>query len=306
MKQGVKRLTGRPKSGSPKGSRMIMNLQVSRVIGCYLGGAVGDALGAPHEFTKSWAAPESLPKQYRGVWTDDTQLSRACLRALGEPGNVIDNTRRAIVNWGTHPDGGDHRAPGNACLTAAKGLQTPGWVPDAQAWGSGAVMRSHVYGMVLDESRASHLARDCGALTHGPRAALVAGQFATYISKLIRGRVQPHRHVKWGRALLNGLDEDPVLGWTSHSAWALAEEIFLHFRGTWAAVEIAARIPGDSDTVGSMVGAMVGAYSGYEEIPARYLRKLEAREQLEAEACRAVDMARDGSKWKGDFYEQRA
>src|SRR5262245_45511397 len=81
-----------------KGVRMLTPDELTdRVIGCVLGGAVGDALGAP--FEGYW--PRDLPRKDlllsgfaevegypRGQYTDDTQLTVASLKSVVRRGCI--------------------------------------------------------------------------------------------------------------------------------------------------------------------------------------------------------------------------
>jgi len=153
----------------------------SRFRGCLLGGAVGDALGAPVEFMDLKAilakfGPEGI-RDYvpaygrRGAITDDTQMTlftaegimRAYVRGLsGFPGSIPGVIADAYQRWyatqggtvkisGVQMDGWliSHkelfasRAPGNTCLAALKGKRQTR--EDAPAMndskGCGGVMR---------------------------------------------------------------------------------------------------------------------------------------------------------------------
>jgi ADP-ribosylglycohydrolase len=156
----------------------------SRVRGCVLGGAVGDALGAPVEFL-SWQricevyGPDGVtgmvvdPSGQAAV-TDDTQMTlftiegliRASVRAdrgICHPPSVV---HRAYLRWldtqqreapPEHPDGwlATHRwlyarrAPGNACLSGLRSGQmgTPEQPRNPGSKGCGAVMRSAPFGL---------------------------------------------------------------------------------------------------------------------------------------------------------------
>ncbi|GAB3418447.1 ADP-ribosylglycohydrolase family protein [Flindersiella endophytica] len=157
----------------------------SRVRGCLLGGAIGDALGAPIEFVQI----EQIREDYgeagltdlapiggrRGLVTDDTQMTlftvegiiRAAVRwdrGVCHPPAVV---HRAYLRWlttqerQTPPDDVsgwlgrqqwlyDVRAPGNACLSGLRSgrmgtLQEP---VNAYSKGCGTVMRSAPFGLI--------------------------------------------------------------------------------------------------------------------------------------------------------------
>jgi len=129
-----------------------------RVLGCILGGAVGDALGAPFEGLWSHCIPEPPAllagfAEYegfpRGQYTDDTQLTVATLESVVrrggiEPGDVARSIARL---WRSQAVVG----PGGACTAAADRLLAGGhWSecgsPVGQA-GNGTAMRTAALGL---------------------------------------------------------------------------------------------------------------------------------------------------------------
>ncbi|MDQ4108168.1 MAG: ADP-ribosylglycohydrolase family protein, partial [Actinomycetota bacterium] len=94
-----------------------MHDQRERVVGCVLGLALGDALGAPFEFRRREDIPHPLPVFERGWmglepghWTDDTAMARNLCRSLAEHGRLEpgDLLRRHLDWFATDPpDVGD-------------------------------------------------------------------------------------------------------------------------------------------------------------------------------------------------------
>src|SRR5947209_5984159 len=93
-----------------------------RVLGCVLGGAVGDALGAPFEGLWSDCIPEPPVllagfAEYegfpRGQYTDDTQLTVATLKSVVRRGGIepSDIARSIARLWRSQAVVG----PGGAC-----------------------------------------------------------------------------------------------------------------------------------------------------------------------------------------------
>lgn len=185
-----------------------------RILGCLLGGAIGDALGAPIEFAslaeiERAFGPELLTDfapAFGGLGriTDDTQMTlftvegliRVQMRYLGRgfvnPTGVI---HRAYIRWlltqgvksnalpNQDVDGaliGDARlfslrAPGNTCLAALKDAETLGAPAHNTSKGCGSVMRSAPFGFVSsDDKQIFELASECSFLTHGHRTAAQA------------------------------------------------------------------------------------------------------------------------------------
>lgn len=149
-----------------------------RFRGCLLGGAVGDALGAPVEFMRhdeivrrfGAGGIRDLVPAYGvpGALTDDTQMTlftaegllrgqvRGCMRGITHLPSVTDHAylrwlrtqgERAVVDVGT--DGWlwsvaelhHRRAPGNTCLSALRGKTRFGEAASNTSKGCGGVMR---------------------------------------------------------------------------------------------------------------------------------------------------------------------
>ncbi len=179
----------------------------SRVRGCLLGGAIGDALGAPVEFLSLRRIREEhgdrgvtglVPGTYGlGAITDDTQMTmfsvEGLIRASVRRDRGIAVARAAVVHraylrWldtqqrpapPARPDGwlaGQswlyvQRAPGNACLSGLRsgrmGTRADPCNPDSK--GCGTVMRSAPFGLDPDATvdDVFGLAVECATLTHG-------------------------------------------------------------------------------------------------------------------------------------------
>jgi ADP-ribosylglycohydrolase len=152
-----------------------------RVLGCLLGGAAGDALGASVEFMSmreiiaafGEAGVRELAPAYGrvGAITDDTQLTlftaegavRALAPGAGDPPSVI---HRALLRWlytqGERspvlgePDGWlveqrelfTRRAPGATCLAALRATRRLGEAAQNDSKGCGAIMRVAPIGLV--------------------------------------------------------------------------------------------------------------------------------------------------------------
>lgn len=193
--------------------------QAAAIHGCLLGGAVGDALGAPVEFL-AW---EQIRQQFgaagiadfvpaygqRGAITDDTQMmlftAEGLLRAhvrgvqhgLCHPPATIHH---ALLRWlltqcerAALPVGHDgwlyterqlwsRRAPGNTCLAALRASRQLGQPADNHSKGCGGVMRVAPCAFFAD---AFELAADSARLTHGhPTGYLAAGLFADILARV--------------------------------------------------------------------------------------------------------------------------
>ncbi|QDT92206.1 ADP-ribosylglycohydrolase family protein [Gimesia algae] len=139
-----------------------MNLPAkSIVLGTLLGGAVGDAIGAPFEglWTDSIPSADSLAASFHeyhgypnGQYTDDTQLTLATIQSIIEQDDIIvaDVARHIAELWRHHSVIG----PGGACTQAAERYLATGdhrnmGAPVGQA-GNGTAMRTAALGLWFD------------------------------------------------------------------------------------------------------------------------------------------------------------
>lgn len=220
-------------SSANKCSRPITRWEVrlpnleSRFRGCVLGGAVGDALGAPVEFAK-WPliqakyGPEGIKDYARGEYgvgaiTDDTQMTlftaegliRAWVRQkekgiCGVNGVIhhaylrwlLTQGERAPLEVGTDgwlfkcPELHARRAPGITCLSALHAATHLGSPTRAvnNSKGCGGIMRMAPLGLFVLEDQIFERACEAAALTHGhPSGYISAGYFAVAIGALRRG-----------------------------------------------------------------------------------------------------------------------
>src|SRR5205085_1428019 len=130
----------------------------NRVLGCLVGGAVRDALGAPFEgyWGQQIPGPNDLLSDYaefegypRGQYTDDTQLTLATVESIVGRGALepADVARSIASLWKTQSVVG----PGGACTFAAHAfLKSRDWTtcgaPVGQA-GNGTAMRTAALGL---------------------------------------------------------------------------------------------------------------------------------------------------------------
>jgi len=161
-----------------------------RFLGCLVGCAVGDALGAPYEgywehqlpgrkaLLKRFAEVEGYP---RGQYTDDTQLTLAPVESIVRQGDLApaDIARSIASLWKNHSVVG----PGGSCTYAANAfLKTRDWTtcgaPVGQA-GNGTAMRTAALGLYFlrEPERLPPAVADVSRITHrDPRR--VAGGIA--------------------------------------------------------------------------------------------------------------------------------
>ena len=269
-------------------------------------------------------------------FTDDTQMAEAVARGLLDAGRTaaLDDAMNAIaarfVTWAEAPLGG-HRAPGRACLRGCRALARG--VPWARAGGledggCGSVMRAYPIGAwwAADPGRAEAWAVAHSRLTHRHPIALAAcAAMAVGVARLVRGaglaevlgamvgaarRHDPRTADMMGRAI----DEaragvgpertlDRLRGWAAHEAIAAAVYLLArHPEDPRAAILEGANTPGDSDSLASLAGTLLGARVGLGALPGDWVLDVERSAELRglaealadaAETRLAADLARD-------------
>jgi ADP-ribosyl-[dinitrogen reductase] hydrolase len=287
-----------------------------RVVGCVLGLALGDALGAPFEFRRREEIPDPLPAFERGWmglepgrWTDDTAMARNLCRSLAEHRRLetADVLRRHLDWLATDP-------PDVENLTRRVLSRIRDGVPDAAeryvsergpevSAGNGSVMYCAPLGafravrpeLLVDEAPA------LSAITHWDercRTACLAVTLAT--AALVRGegpRTAVERavgavlHREGGEELEYLVGEagrarpidGPDMGFalfTAGIALRVASEGVTVEEGLRAVVALG----GDTDTNAAVTGAMLGALHGRASLPSDWLHTLSQRAGIEAEA----------------------
>ncbi|MDI3183086.1 MULTISPECIES: ADP-ribosylglycohydrolase family protein [Pseudomonas] len=194
--------------------------RLERVKGCLLGGAVGDALGAPVELLE-WSAIEAMfgPQGITdfvpaygitGAISDDTQmmlftaegLMRAFVRGSSRGVcHVPSIVHHSLLRWLMtqdyptaipisedgwlikQPELWSRRAPGDTCLLALKASRRLGAVAENNSKGCGALMRVAPCAFFAN---AFDYAAQSGRLTHGhPTGYLAAGLFADILQRVV-------------------------------------------------------------------------------------------------------------------------
>lgn len=296
-----------------------------RAAGCLLGLALGDALGAPFEFTRAPEIPRPLPVLERpwmglpaGTTTDDTAMAMNLADSLLALGRLDTRDLAARhVAWfrAGPPDVGDQTArvltrasEGAVAEEAAEAL----WRlrgPEVSA-GNGSVMYCAPLGVAYAH-RPRELARlgpRLSAITHFDarcKTAVVAVTQA--VAALVRGS-DPREAVAAalaGVADLEGGEEleflvdevgrsrpidGPDQGFCLYAAAAGLQAVALGEEFEAALVGVV-ELGGDTDTNGAVAGALMGAATGREALPAAWLDRLRSRKAIEERATALADLA---------------
>ena len=296
------------------GSEPVDDLR-ERAVGCVLGLALGDALGAPFEFRRRSEIPDPLPAFEQtligasGQWTDDTAMARNLCRSLTERGRLdTDDVLRRHLDWlATDPPD-----VGNLTRRVLRGIRDG--VPDAAeryvsergpevSAGNGSVMYCAPLG-AFRAARAELLVQEAPALsaiTHWDercRTACLAVTLA--VAALVRG--EAHRKAV-ERAVGTVLDREggeeleylvaeagrarpldgPDMGFTLFTA-GIGLQVAAEGMPLEEGLRYAVSLGGDTDTNGAVTGGLLGAHHGRSALPGAWLEKLVERRAIEAEA----------------------
>ena len=259
-------------------------------------------------------------------YTDDTQMSEAAMRTLvahreADLDTAMKDLTARFVNWVDHPQGG-HRAPGGACQAGCRALKAGAhWseAGGATAGGCGSVMRAHPFGLAFadDLAKAEEWAVAQSKLTHRDPIALAASA-AMAVGTALSLRGEPPAAVveamidaasryseATGAMMRQARDEanrgvgpevtlQRLEGWAAHEAIAAALYIFArHPDDARTAILEGTNTPGDSDSLASMAGALVGARAGFDGLPRDWVADLERTADLQE---LAHQLAAGGSK----------
>jgi ADP-ribosylglycohydrolase len=289
------------------------------IYGLALGDALGwpvEFMELPQIMAKYGRAGITEPPD-PALYTDDTQMSAAVAEALIEAGHtdldvLMGAVARHFIGWKRDPST-PSRAPGATSIRGVNALEMGApWreagVKDSK--GCGACMRVAPVGYLYqaDAGRLQSVARAQGTLTHRHPTADAACVGAAFLVKLALDGVNPEEYpsrvlsfagghapefdeaiertqsaVDWpdAEAALRAIGPTRGGGWIAEEAVAMALFCVMRFPADYAsAVRLAANISGDSDSVASIAGGILGARLGTGGLPADWVARLENREYL--------------------------
>ena len=267
---------------------------MDRALGSFLGLAIGDALGATVEFMTA----HEIAAQYKvhkdiigGGWlrlkpgrvTDDTEMALALGSALiasggWNPRAIADS----FVAW-------MHRRPidiGNTCRRGISHYLATGSLiapPLEVSCGNGAAMRNlpTVFVSLANEELLVQRSIEQARITHGHVLSDSATAALARMTRLLL--------LDGAQAPCNQIAEDlvaqhpqfrfkPWPGNTSGYVVDTLQTVFEGFFGTGSFEDCLVRVVnrgGDADTTGALAGQLAGALYGVQDIPARWLNKLD-------------------------------
>ena len=306
----------------------------SKFLGCLVGTAIGDALGAGREgmgMSKSEDIVSLAEKLGQLIYTDDTHMTIGIAESLIE-NKGFDGEHMAqtfIRNYEAEPWRGYGPGPpiifgmiksGEAWYSAANGLYRGG------SFGNGSAMRVAPVGLLYSRNleKLREIAYQSSSITHSHElgkegAALQACAVAlalntssdeeidreAFLSRLqdfIQDRLYKEKVARI-RELLGEQDKAKVvavLGNGIEAPRSVPTAIYCFLRQPQSykdAVIYAVSLGGDTDTIAAMAGAISGAYLGIEAIPSEWRAKLENREYIETLAEKLWHIATFSSEY---------
>jgi ADP-ribosyl-[dinitrogen reductase] hydrolase len=273
---------------------MLMNQ--NNAIGMFMGLFIGDALGAPLEFTEpntgnplkdmvGGGVHETSP----GEWTDDGAMSMAIADAYltykrFAPGIIAQNLKqwRNRGTFGTRDYCFDIGTTTAEALSASSNKRPYGGSCALMTDGNGGIMRMAPHILFNHNNKTMAIAESVagGLLTHG------TGKCIAYSAALAEELFDGARH---GNQTLfdKGIKEESgtVMGcyasaWQSVCATESFEDAVVH----------AINKGGDADTVGAVTGMIAGRLYGYDSIPQRWIDALVDHDKLLATATMLYNM----------------
>ena len=189
-------------------------MNIDKIRGCLIGGAVGDALGYQIEFARG--IKDKQVSRFRddvGIISDDTQMTLFTATALlwaqtqklmgNENVSLRESMHSAYLDWldtqrgtlshksiswiKTIPELNRLRAPGNTCLSSLSSGKIGSTVqPLNHSKGCGTIMRIAPCAMFADNpDHAGIIAVDCSVITHGHVLAWIPSYVCAHMIKSI-------------------------------------------------------------------------------------------------------------------------
>jgi ADP-ribosyl-[dinitrogen reductase] hydrolase len=285
---------------------------LDRARGAFLGLALGDALGATVEFMTAAEIREKHGVHRNltgGGWlrlkpgavTDDTEMALALAQAIDRAGGFdLRAVAEAFAAWMR----GRPTDVGNTCRAGIRRFIIEGTLqgePGAWDAGNGAAMRVAPVALLTlgDEAALGRLAVQQARITHhhplSDAGTVLVGRLA---QRAVLGRSL--RQLQYVAA--EAARAEPRFRWEPWPGLSTGYivdtlQTVLHFlfstRSFEACLTAVVNQGGDADTTGAIAGAIAGAYYGPEELPIRWLKRLDAglRAELERLAARLVALS---------------
>jgi ADP-ribosyl-[dinitrogen reductase] hydrolase len=283
-----------------------------RARGALLGLALGDALGATVEFLTPGEirAAHGIHRDLTGGgWlrlkpgavTDDTEMALALAQAIDRAGGFeLKGVADGFAAWlkGRPTD------VGNSCRAGIRRYLLEGTLqgqPGAWDAGNGAAMRVAPVALLTlgDDEAAARLSLEQARITHHHP---LSDAGTVLVTRLVQLAVLGRSMRQLQRVASEAVALEPRFAWSpyrGHASGYIVETIQTVLHGLFSTrsfeecLTTVVNLGGDADTTGAIAGAIAGAYYGPEELPIRWLKKLDGRLRVELErlALRMVELS---------------
>ncbi len=283
------------------------SLLEDRVLGCLVGGALGDALGGPYE---GQPGPVVLQADAPCRLSDDTQLTLATCEAVCADGTISPaSIAERFVCWFRQ---GRVTGMGASTLKALRDLEAGAhWALSGRKGergaGNGAAMRVAPLAFLLDPARPEQRTtlRDICRITHHNDEAYVgAVAVVVAVRTVVSGEWRPGDNlpvrvaeslpdtmVKERLLAIGGLDPTTSVwevgrqfGCSGYVAESVPLALYAAGRigrvGFGELLREAIAAGGDTDTIASMTGQIAGAWLGLRAIPPELMHQLPSGEEV--------------------------
>lgn len=290
---------------------------IDKIRGSIFGCAIGDALGMPLEFQKKseleriGKVKEMLPGNTlnghdnfkelpAGTWTDDTSMMLCLANSLLEKGFDQKDQVEKYRNWlynGYCSCAEKSIGSGGATRNAIQNFCKTGQVVngDNTTLGNGSIMRIlpiPIYYME-DALECAYFASESAKVTHNNSICKsLTAMFSLYIREAFLAKekqdIKFKKLIKIEESIANEEDIFTIYDLISKGnsgnvvfTYSEAIKIFKKSNSFSSGIIKAINEPGDSDTLGAVVGSLSGAFYGYKEIPKKWIDELKHKEMLE-------------------------
>jgi ADP-ribosyl-[dinitrogen reductase] hydrolase len=276
-----------------------MNLD-DRIEGCFIGLAVGDALGVPVEFSDRESLKQNPVTDMRGfgtwnqppgTWSDDSSLAFCTAESLTK-GYDLNDIGQSFVKWMNEGYWGAHHKVfdiGNATRQAISKLSSGvdslhSGNTSNDSNGNGSLMRiapASIYFHQLNDVELRKKMQEISGITHAHSISVsMCYEFSKMVQLIIAGKEKLVACEKFGRMYQNMPEENiHSSGYVVHtleaSVWS-----FINSSSYSEAVLKAVNLGEDTDTTACVTGAVAGLYYGVESIPETWRNAIARRDDI--------------------------
>lgn len=255
---------------------------------------------------------QDLPEP--ALYTDDTQMTVALTEGLLDVGlaSDMDSRMNAIgkrfIEWSHSPE--NNRAPGLTCMKGVRRFERGmAWhesgIVDSKGCGSAMRVATIGYFYQHDIQQLRDVAKNSGIITHSHPTAIAASIGGAYLVKMALDHVpinqwlakviaftdigsdEFHQAIMRVEQVLSWEDEVMAMnhigqGWVGEEAVALALYCVLKYPNDYlACIRRGANSDGDSDSIASIAGGIMGAKLGLEAIPEDWRKRCEHADYID-------------------------